>query len=233
MDGPGGKQNATDFDVPVSALHRIAGIALLVCGILVIVYAIRVGGAAVLLLPPGIGVSGLALWWLSRKTKRLRPPIIAKRFGAALAARIGHAASTPEGRSRYIHEYLKGVQELKQLAAGSGFVGRMYDTYEAVVHFNTPDSEVSVTARPWSDDEFVVFVSGLTGRERAMAVQVLGAEATETPEVLYLGKLSGEQTAQTTERVFREVLNRDPEYVLTAWLDCILPIWTHGSNADG
>lgn len=227
MDGPERKQNATDFDVPVSALHRIAGIALLVCGIVIIVYAIRVGGVAVLLLPPGIGINGLALWWLSRKTKRLRAPVIAERFDAALAERVGSAASTPEERSHYIHEYLEGVQELKQLAERSGFFGRMHDTYEAVAHFNTPGSEVSVAARPWSDGEFAVFVSGLADREREAAAQVLGAEGTETPEVLYLGKLSDEQTAQATERVFRDVLNRGPEYVLTAWLDCILPIRTY------
>lgn len=226
-----GKPNAVHFAVPISIGRRITDFAVLVGGILIIVHSIRVGDAALLLLPLGIAVCGAALWLLSRKKRRLPPPKLAKRFGAALAERIGNAASTPDGRSHYIHEYLNGVQELKQLTDGVWEVASrgMHGDYETIVHFNTPDRKVSVTARPCSDDDFVVSVSGLTDRERAMAEQVLGIRSTETPEVLHLGEFSGEQAVQITERVFCEVLDQELEYVLTAWLECILPPGIYGN----
>ena len=148
-----GKQNAADFAVPISVTRRITDFAVLVGGVLIIVYSIRVGDAAFLLLPFGIAVSGAGLWLLSRKKRRLPPPKLAKRFGAALAERIGNAASTPEGRSHYIHEYLKGVQELKQLTDGVWEVaGRgMHGDYEAIVHFRDHGyEEACVVAAKWA-----------------------------------------------------------------------------------
>jgi hypothetical protein len=107
---------AADFAEPISARHRTMDFAVLVGGVLIIVFSVCVGGAALLLVPLGIAAIGIALWLLSREKRSLPPPKPAETFGDLMAERIGHGASTPEGRSHYIHEYVRGVQELNHLA---------------------------------------------------------------------------------------------------------------------
>ena len=59
-----------EFIVPVSTRRRVAGIGFLLVGLVVMGYAVRVGGAALGVLPFGIAVTAASIWLLSRRQSK-------------------------------------------------------------------------------------------------------------------------------------------------------------------
>ena len=223
-----------DFSVAIPMRSRTMDFSILVFGIVLTCCAVLGEGAALILIFPGIGFSGLGLWMMTRSRIIADPETLAKEAEKAVHSLVGVSAQTPEARAAFfeaflvaalkVHAIIKGMPEIMPASCGRSAVA--YSLF-AKVTFEHTDSERIVLLVGEDSGEVSLYLTSLTDGQKERAKQLSDRDDLEEREVIKMKHVDAEKIVERMEHIFREVFELPDDYDVRAGIRCIEPAFTY------
>ena len=222
-----------DFSVAIPMRSRTMDFSILAVGIVLTACAVLGEGAALILIFPGIGFSGLGLWMMTRSRVIADPETLAKEAEKAVQALVGASAQTPEARAAFFEAYLVAVLKVHAIIKGMPEImpasyGRSAVAYSLLIKvtFEHTDSERIVLLVGEDSEKVSLYLTSLTGGQKERAKQLSGTDELEE-EVIKMKHVDAEKTVERIEHIFREVFELPDDYEVRAGMRCIEPEFTY------